>query len=124
RRRPRAAWVGPAAHASGGAGQLTAPQPPLFGAPPAPPPRPPPPLCLEIGVPADLRQLRGAVQRDPAHQLGGDIVLGLAARLPDPLVGLLPDAGRALGLGLNDRPQPPRQPLPPMGVEQDGVEAA
>ena len=62
------------------------------------------PLGLEVGVAADLRELRGPVHRDPAHQLGGDVVLGLAARLPDPLVRLLPDLRRALGLRLDDRP--------------------
>ena len=44
--------------------------------------------------------LARAVQRDPAHQLRRDVVLRLAARLPDALVGLAPDRGRALGLRL------------------------
>jgi hypothetical protein len=50
-----------------------------------------------FGVAADLGQLRRAVERDPAHQLRGDVVLRLAARLPYALVGLAPDVRRALG---------------------------
>ena len=45
----------------------------------------------------------GAVERDPAHQLRGDVVLGLAARLPDPLVGLVPGRDRGLDLLEDDR---------------------
>ena len=44
------------------------------------------------------------------------------AGLPDPLVGLAPDLRGALGLRLDDRPQPLRQPLALAGVEQDRVE--
>ena len=49
-------------------------------------------------------------------------MLRLAARLPDALVGLAPDPGRALGLRLHDRPQPPRHPLAAPRVQQDRVE--
>ena len=49
-------------------------------------------------------------------------MLRRAAGLPDPLVGLAPHRGGALGLGLHDRPQPPRQPLAAPRVEQDRVE--
>ena len=49
-------------------------------------------------------------------------MLGLAARLPDALVWLAPDVGRALGLRLHDRPQPPRQPFGAARVQQDRVE--
>ena len=49
-------------------------------------------------------------------------MLRVAARLPDALVGLAPDGGRALRLRLDDRPQPPRQALAATGVEQDRVE--
>ena len=49
-------------------------------------------------------------------------MLGLAARLPDALVGLAPDRGRALGLRLHDRPQPARQPLAAPRVQQDRVQ--
>ena len=49
-------------------------------------------------------------------------MLRLAAGLPDPLVGLPPDLRRALGLRLDDRPQPPRQTLRVTRVEQDRVE--
>ena len=49
-------------------------------------------------------------------------MLRLAARLPDPLVGLAPDARRALRLRLDDRPQPPREPLAAARVQQDRVQ--
>ena len=49
-------------------------------------------------------------------------MLRRAARLPDPLVGLAPHLRRALRLGLDDRPQPARQPVAAAGVEQDRVE--
>ena len=46
------------------------------------------PLVGEL-VEADAAGEAGAaVDRDPDHQLRGDVVLGLAARLPDPLVGV------------------------------------
>ncbi len=80
------------------------------------------PLGLELGRAADPGELRRAVERHPAHQLRRDIVLRLAARLPDPLVGLAPHARRALGLALDDRPQPPRQPLAAARVHQHRVE--
>ena len=74
------------------------------------------------GSPRISASFGGAVERHPAHQLRRDVVLRLAARLPDPLVGLAPDARRALGLGLDDRPQPPRQPLAAPRVQQDRVQ--
>ena len=74
------------------------------------------------GLAADPGELGRAVERHPAHQLRRDIVLRLAARLPDPLVGLTPHARRALGLALDDRPQPPRQPLAAARVQQHRVE--
>ena len=49
-------------------------------------------------------------------------MLGLAAGLPDALIGALPDARGALGLRLDDRPQPPRQPLAAPRMEQDRVQ--
>ena len=49
-------------------------------------------------------------------------MLRLAAGFPDALVGLAPDLGRALGLGLDDRPEPPRQALAVAAVEQDRVQ--
>ena len=73
-------------------------------------------------VAGDLGELGRAVERDPAHQLRRDVLLGLAAGLPDPLIGLAPDLRGALGLLLDDRPEPPRQPLAAAGVEQDRVE--
>jgi hypothetical protein len=48
---------------------------------------------------------RAAVERHPAHQLRGDEVLGIAARLPDPLIGLAPDGRGPLGLSFDDGPQ-------------------
>ena len=72
--------------------------------------------------PRDLGQLRRAVERDPAHQLRGHVVLRVAARLPDALVGLAPHLRRALRLGLDDRPQPPRQALAAPRMEQDRVQ--
>ena len=76
----------------------------------------------ELRAAADLRQLGGAVHGDPAHELGRHVVLRRAAGLPDPLVGIAPDGGGALGLGLHDRPQAPGQPLAVAGVQQDRVE--
>ena len=49
-------------------------------------------------------------------------MLRLPARLPDALVGVLPHLRRALRLGLDDRPEPPREALAAARVEQDGVE--
>ena len=49
-------------------------------------------------------------------------MLRLAARLPDPLVRLAPDLRRALRLTLDDRPEPPRQALALLRVQQDRVE--
>ena len=72
--------------------------------------------------PRDLGQLRSAVERDPAHQLRGHVVPRLAAGLPDALVGVPPYLRRALRLGLDDRPQPPRQALAAARMEQDRVE--
>ena len=76
----------------------------------------------EVGVAADVRELRGAVERHPAHQLRRYVVPRLAARLPDALVGVLPDRRGALGLCLHERPQPPRDPLAAAAVQQDRVE--
>ena len=80
------------------------------------------PVGLEARVAADLRELRGAVERDPAHQLRRDVVLRRAAGLPDSLVGVLPDLRGALGLRLHDRPEPARESLASAGVEEDRVE--
>ena len=49
-------------------------------------------------------------------------MLGLAAGLPDALVGVAPHRGGALGLGLDERPQAPGQALAAPGVEQDRVQ--
>ena len=81
-----------------------------------------PPGALEVGVAPDRRQLRRSVERHPAHQLRRHVVLGVSTGLPDPLVGVLPDLGRALGLRLHDRPQASRQALGAARMEQDRVE--
>src|SRR5215831_6578777 len=49
-------------------------------------------------------------------------MLWLTASLPDALVGVAPDTAGALGLGLNDRPEPAWQALVSPGMEQDRVE--
>jgi hypothetical protein len=56
-----------------------------------------PPARREICVATGVGKFRRAVQGDPAHQLGGHIVLRLAASLPDALVGFAPDRRGALG---------------------------
>ena len=48
-------------------------------------------------------------------------MLRFAARFPDPLVRLLPDRLGALGLRVDQRPQPPRQALTAAGVQQHRV---
>ena len=73
-------------------------------------------------VAAELGQLGGAIERHPAHQLRRDVVLRRAACLPDALVGLPPDGGRALGLRLDERPEPAGEALAAPGVEEDRVE--
>ena len=80
------------------------------------------PGLVQLGVAAVVGELGRAIHRDPAHELRGHVVLGRAARLPDPLVGLAPHLHRALRLGLDDRPQPARQPVAAARVEQDRVE--
>ena len=81
-----------------------------------------PPGRLQLGVATDLGQLRGAVERDPAHELRRHVVLRLAPRLPDALVRVPPHGRRALGLRLDDRPEPSRQPLAPARVQEERVE--
>src|SRR5215471_2414280 len=49
-------------------------------------------------------------------------MLWLTASLPDALVGVAPDAGGALCLRLDDRPEPARQALVAPGVQKDRVE--
>ena len=56
------------------------------------------PLGGALPFAARLRQARAAIERDPAHQLGRDVVLRLVAGLPDALIGLLPDRFRRLDL--------------------------
>ena len=65
-----------------------------------------PPLGGELEFALERRQPGPTIRRHPAHQLRGHVLLGLAARLPDPLIGLLPDVERAPDLVLEDRPQP------------------
>ena len=49
-------------------------------------------------------------------------MLRLAARFPDALVRLAPHGGGALSLGLDERPQPPRQTLAAPRVQQHRVQ--
>ncbi len=81
-----------------------------------------PPFGLQLVIATQRRQLRGAVHRHPAHDLRGHVVLGLAARLPDPLVGLRPDAFGAVRLRFDHRPQPPWQALAAAAVQQHRVQ--
>ena len=80
------------------------------------------PALREIRLAAELCQTRTAVERDPAHQLRGDVVLRSAACLPDPLVGLAPDPPRRLDLVAKHRPQAIRDVVVALGVQVDGVE--
>ena len=78
--------------------------------------------CLLLAVAADIGEFRRPVHRHPAHELRGHVLARRAASLPDALVGLAPDADRALGLGLDDRPQPPREPLAAFRMLEDAVQ--
>src|SRR4051812_39865884 len=77
------------------------------------------PLALLVAVAADRSDLSRSVERDPAHQLRGHVLLRRAARLPDALVGVAPYVGSALRLRLDDRPEAPRQALAAQGVQED-----
>src|SRR5215467_11523304 len=57
--------------------------------------------CL-LRVASNLRQRARPVQGDPAHYLGGHVMLWLAASLPNALVGVAPDTAGALRLRLDD----------------------
>ncbi len=80
------------------------------------------PRRLQLGIASNLGELGRAIHRDPAHELRRHVVLRRAARLPDALVGVLPDRRRTLGLRLDDRPQPAREPLAAAGMEEERVE--
>ena len=80
------------------------------------------PLLGLLGVLADLRQPRAAVQRHPAHELRGREVLGLAAHLPDAAVGVAPVGEGVLHLLDQDRPDPLRQVVARLGVQVERVE--
>ena len=81
-----------------------------------------PHFSLQVAGPAEVGELGGAVERHPAHQLRRHVVLRLAASLPDALIGLAPDARRALGLGLDEWPEPARETLLRRRVQQERVE--
>ena len=49
-------------------------------------------------------------------------MLGVTTRLPDPLVGVLPDARGAVRLGLDDRPELTRKALAAPRVQQHRVQ--
>ena len=76
----------------------------------------------ELGIAVHLRQPRPAVQRDPAHELGGSEVLRLAAHLPETLVGHLPVLDRALHGALEDRPDDLGQVVARLRVQVDRIE--
>ncbi len=71
---------------------------------------------------ARLRQAGAAVERDPAHELRRDVVLGLVAGLPDPLVGPLPDRPSRLDLLGGDRPELVADPAERARVDVDRVQ--
>src|SRR5689334_18133327 len=56
------------------------------------------PLLGQLVDPETAREASAAVDRDPDHQLRGDVVLGFAARLPDSLVGVWPGRDRRFDL--------------------------
>ncbi len=72
--------------------------------------------------PAPFGQPRAAVHRHPAHQLRGHVVAGLAAGLPDALVGLAPGLRGTADLVDEHRPQPLRDVVALLGVHVDRVE--
>ena len=81
--------------------------------------------CHSLGsslIAAPFGQPRAAIHRHPAHQLRGDVVAGLAARLPDPLVGLPPRRRGALDLVGEHRPQALGDVVALLGVQVDRVE--
>ena len=80
------------------------------------------PARRELELVAHLGKPRAAVGRDPAHQLRRGEVLGVAAHLPDPAVGVAPALERRLDLLLQDRPDPLRQVVARLGVQIDRVE--
>ena len=81
-----------------------------------------PTIAALVPFPVALCQPRAAVQGDPAHQLGRHVVLGLAAGLPDPLVGLVPDLRRAVDLIGDDRPDRGRDLPVGLRVDVEGVD--
>ena len=80
------------------------------------------PLVGEALVAAPGGEPGGAVERDPAHDLAADVVVGLAAHLPDALVGPPPDLGRAARLVLDHRPEPRRVVAVLLLMQVDRVE--
>src|SRR5688500_13970353 len=74
------------------------------------------PFLLECAVTADLGQFGRAVQGDPTHQFGRNIVLGLSSGFPDSLVRIAPGSDGALCLGLHEGPQASWQVLAAAGV--------
>ena len=80
------------------------------------------PLLGQGVVIADDGELGGAIQRHPAHQLRGHVVLRFAPRLPDALVRFAPGGDRPCRLRLDQRPQTPGQVPAPAGVQQYRVQ--
>ena len=78
-------------------------------------------LALPV-LAADPGQLGAAVDRHPAHDLGGGEVLQLAADLPDAGVGFPPVLQRLVDLLVQDRPDPAVEMVGGLGVQVDRVE--
>jgi len=77
---------------------------------------------MQIGVAANVGEFRRTIESDPTPQLRGDVVLWIAARLPDALVRFLPHANRALRLRLHDRTKAARQSLAAPRMEQHRIQ--
>ncbi len=57
-------------------------------------------------VPEERRQIGAAPKREPAHQLGVDVVPLAVTRLPDPVVGLPPKRARVVHHTAERAPRP------------------
>ena len=80
------------------------------------------PVLGQLVLTLEPREAGAAVDRDPAHELGGREVLQRAANLPDALVGLAPRGQRTLHLVDEDRPDALVEPVARLGVEVHRVE--
>src|SRR5579875_2150351 len=80
------------------------------------------PALRALPVLAQLGQTATAVARHPAEELRGGEVPGLAAHLPDAVIGLAPVRYRLLDLALEDRPDALVERVPRAGVQVDRIE--